>query len=212
MSFPRVASFKTAEAFRDRLRALQIALPLDEELLAAPDSPLAQPLVLPLAESCANDQCAARPVEFVIGNRWCILPMEGWDGTSDGRPTEHVRRRWRRFGESGAKLIWGGEAVAVEHAGRANPRQLLLSPATVGEIAALREELVAAHAEKFGSTDDLYVGLQLTHSGRFAKPNDDARPEPRVLYRHPILDEKVAKSGMPHVLTDDEIRSIIDRF
>lgn len=27
-----------------------------------------------------------------IGNRWTILPMEGWDGTDDGRPTDLVRR------------------------------------------------------------------------------------------------------------------------
>jgi 2,4-dienoyl-CoA reductase-like NADH-dependent reductase (Old Yellow Enzyme family) len=194
--YPRIASLKTIEALRQRLDELQIDLPLDEVLLSAPDSPLAQPLAAPA----------------VIGNRWCILPMEGWDGTPDGRPTEHVRRRWRRFGESGAKLIWGGEAVAVEHAGRANPRQLLLTSATAPEIASLREDLVVAHAHQFGSTDDLYVGLQLTYSGRFAKPNDDARPEPRVLYRHPILDAKVSKDGPPHVLTDDEIRSIIQRF
>ncbi|MBK6971204.1 MAG: hypothetical protein IPH29_19380 [Candidatus Microthrix sp.] len=55
-----------------------------------------------------------------MGNRFCALPMEGWDGTTDGAPTDLVARRWRRFGESGAKLIWGGEAVAVHPDGRAN--------------------------------------------------------------------------------------------
>ena len=49
-----------------------------------------------------------RPRPLVrLGNRWAILPMEGWDGTADGRPTDLVRRRWRRFGESGAKLDLG---------------------------------------------------------------------------------------------------------
>jgi NADPH2 dehydrogenase len=202
MSYPRVASFKTADAFRSRLSELAIDLPFDEELLAAPDSPLAQPLSWQTHSGGST----------TIGNRWCILPMEGWDGTQDGRPSEHVRRRWRRFGESGAKLIWGGEAVAVEHAGRANSRQLLIGPQTVKEIASLREELVAAHAANFGGTGDLYVGLQLTHSGRFAKPNDDATPEPRVVYRHPLLDAKVSKNGPPHVLADEEVRAIVDRF
>ena len=46
--------------------------------------------------------------------------MEGWDGTTTGGMTDDVRRRWQRFGESGAKLIYGGEAMAVR-AGR--PRQ-----------------------------------------------------------------------------------------
>ena len=50
--------------------------------------------------------------------------MEGWDGTRDGMPTELTRRRWQRFGRSGAGWIWGGEAVAVRADGRANPHQL----------------------------------------------------------------------------------------
>ncbi len=51
--------------------------------------------------------------------------MEGWDGTTEGYPTELTKRRWKRFGQSGAKLIWGGEATAVVADGRANPRQLM---------------------------------------------------------------------------------------
>src|SRR5256885_12597914 len=33
-------------------------------------------------------------------------------------------RRWQHFGESGAKLMWGGEAFAVQGDGRANPNQI----------------------------------------------------------------------------------------
>ncbi len=63
-----------------------------------------------------------------IGNRLAVNPMEGWDGELDGRPSENTVRRWRRFGVSGAKLIWGGEAVAVRPDGRANPNQLVMAP------------------------------------------------------------------------------------
>ena len=70
--------------------------------------------------------------------------MEGWDGTTDGSPSDLTRRRWRHFGLSGAKLIWGGEAVAVRPEGRANPHQLMLTPATTRAIGALRDELLAA--------------------------------------------------------------------
>ena len=63
--------------------------------------------------------------------------MEGWDGTADGEPSDLTTRRWERFGISGAKLIWGGEAVAVQHDGRANPNQLVLTPQTHGAIAGL---------------------------------------------------------------------------
>ena len=71
--------------------------------------------------------------------------MEGWDGTHVGEPSDLTRRRWKRFGSSGAKLIWGGEAVAVRHDGRANPNQLLMSQTHEPALASLREDLVAAH-------------------------------------------------------------------
>ena len=41
-------------------------------------------------------------------------------------PSDKTLRRWHRFGRSGAKLIWGGEAFAVRADGRANPNQLFL--------------------------------------------------------------------------------------
>src|SRR5262245_25189533 len=96
--FRRVASIKNADEFRARLAELEIELPFDEALKSGRESPLAQPI---------------ERGGLTAGNRWAVLPMEGWDGTSDGKPTELTKRRWGRFGRSGAKLIWGGEAVAV---------------------------------------------------------------------------------------------------
>src|SRR5206468_3738447 len=115
-----------------------------------------------------------------IGNRWAVQPMEGWDGTATGGATDDVRRRWQRFGESGAKLIYGGEAMAVRPDGRANPNQLIISEENKRDLAELREILRRAHKERCDNTDDLVIGLQLTHSGRFCKPNDKFRMEPRV--------------------------------
>ncbi|MEM9354144.1 MAG: NADH:flavin oxidoreductase [Planctomycetota bacterium] len=197
MKFPKIASLKTPDAFRGHVASLGIDLPFDESVVSGPSSPLALPITVG---------------EGTVGNRFCILPMEGWDGTSDGRPTDLLRRRWRRFGESGAKLIWGGEAVAVRHDGRANPNQLLLNESTVGEIESLRLELEAAHLMHFGSSDDLLVGLQLTHSGRFARPSEKTRPEPRIAYRHPVLDRRVGVIDDGPVLTDDELAQLAEHF
>ena len=195
--FPRVASLKTAAAFRDRLRALNLALEFDDSLEPAASSPLAKPFELDGVR---------------VGNRFCILPMEGWDGTADGEPSDLTRRRWEHFGISGAKLIWGGEAVAVQHDGRANPRQLTLTPRTHRAIANLRETLIAAHRERFGANadGDLFVGLQLTHSGRYSQPNVHKRPEPRAAYAHPILDKRFP-TGVP-LMTDDDMDRLVDRF
>jgi 2,4-dienoyl-CoA reductase-like NADH-dependent reductase (Old Yellow Enzyme family) len=197
MKYPGVSSLKTAAEFRDRLRALGIDLPLDEVLETGPDAPLARP---------------CHRAAGTIGNRFAILPMEGWDGTEDGRPSDLTRRRWRHFGQSGAKLIWGGEAVAVRPDGRANPNQLLLTDATLADIAGLRQLLLLVHREHFGSTDDLLVGLQLTHSGRFSCPREKRRPEPRVLYRHPYLDCRVGVGDDRPVLSDDDIARLTDDF
>ena len=65
--------------------------------------------------------------------------MEGWDCERDGKPSENTKRRWRRFGLSGAKLIWGGEACAVRPDGRANPKQLMMTADSQSEIAGLRD-------------------------------------------------------------------------
>ena len=138
--------------------------------------------------------------------------MEGWDGTPDGEPTDLTIRRWRNFGASGAKLVWGGEAVAVREDGRANPNQLLLVEATRGGIARLRESLVRTHREHFGpdADADLFVGLQLTHSGRFARPHAKHRPEPLAAYSHPLLDRRFA--GRVRLVTDSDLARLVDYF
>ncbi len=73
--------------------------------------------------------------------------MEGWDATDDGRPTDLVRRRWKRFGASGAALIWGGEAVAVHPDGRANPHQLCIGEHSAEDLGDLRQLLTTARTE-----------------------------------------------------------------
>ncbi|MEL7496388.1 MAG: NADH:flavin oxidoreductase [Planctomycetota bacterium] len=194
-TFPRIAKLNSLEKFKQHVASLGMNIPTTE-----PDQALSR-----LATSLPNKTMGS------IGNRFCILPMEGWDGTTDGLPTELTRRRWQRFGASGAKLIWGGEAVAVRHDGRANPNQLVLNESTVSAISELRQILVEEHLEKFDSIDDLCIGLQLTHSGRFARPNQKDRLEPKTAYRHEILDRRF---NVPDdaILSDDELKLLIDDF
>ena len=198
-AYPKIAQMKTADAFRSRLAELQLDVPVDDSILTAEqNSPLAEPL---------------RIGRFTVGNRWCIHPMEGWDAHRDGSPSEHTLRRWRRFGESGAKWIWGGEAAAVQPDGRANPNQTMAIPENRAGLAALLEQLRSAHRRGFGRDDDLLVGLQLTHSGRFCRPHDK-RLEPRIAYHHPLLDEKFGIDPRDDsiVWTDAEIERLIDRY
>ena len=195
----KVAQLKSVDAFREHLRSLGISLPVDHGILTARNgSPLAAPLSL-----------AGR----TIGNRWCIHPMEGWDANRDGSPSVHTLRRWKHFGLSGAKWIWGGEAAAVQEDGRANPHQTLATPANRDGLAALLQELRAAHRERFGDCNDLLVGLQLTHSGRYSKP-DPGPLQPRIAYHHPLLDQRVgiaADDDRP-LWTDAALEQLIERY
>ncbi|NOY41892.1 MAG: NADH:flavin oxidoreductase [Planctomycetes bacterium] len=197
MSYRRIASLKTADSFLEYVAELGLQLPCDRQLEVDTGQLLD-----------ASFEIDGHPV----GNRFSILPMEGWDGELDGTPSENTRRRWRRFGASGAKLIWGGEAVAVEHAGRANPNQLWLNESNKRAFVSLREELVQQHEQAMGDSSDLLVGLQLTHSGRFARPNDHHVLEPQILYRHPVLDQRFHLDAKQPLLEDSDIKRIVEAF
>jgi len=196
--FKRVGTIATVEDFVAYCQELGIELPCDNEIQSSPESPLASAIDVGMGKK--------------IGNRFAIHPMEGWDGTRDGKPTEHTIRRWKRFGQSGAKLIWGGEAVAVHPDGRANPNQLMINQETRNDLAHLRQTLIDAHREQTGDTKDLLIGLQLTHSGRFAKPNCSDTHEPLIAYRHPLLDQRVGVINDDAILTDEQLREIIACF
>ncbi len=192
-----VGGVRDAGAFKQHLREHGVAIPCDDEVASGGDSPLARPFHL-------NG--------VTIGNRFAIHPMEGWDGSLDGRPSDLTVRRWRNFGRSGAKLIWGGEAVAVRQDGRANPNQLLIGEHTRDDLARLRDALVSEHRRVTGSIDGLIIGLQLTHSGRYSRPNPGGLAEPRILYHHPFLDKRLGLPDDYPLLSDGDIREIIDAF
>lgn len=196
----RIPTLKTVADFRAHVAALGVDLPCEDQIVAGGTSPLAQAV----GGVMINGKR--------MGNRWAVHPMEGWDGTTTGGVTPEMLRRWQRFGESGAKLIYGGEAMAVRPDGRANPNQIIITEENKAGIASLRETLVKAHEERYGKTDDLVIGFQLTHSGRFCKPNDKKRLEPRVAFRHPILDRKFNVTSDAQMFTDAEIEELIQSY
>ena len=189
--YRRIAQLKTTDAFRAYLAQLGIEIAFDEKMETGPDAPLAQSYTL-------QDG-------FTIGNRFCVQPMEGWDATTTGKPSALTHRRWQRMGESGAKLLWGGEAVAVCPDGRDNDNQMILISENLPEIQALRKTMVDAHEARYETHSDLLVGIQLVHSGRFSK-------KPAILYHHPYLDAKKDLAPDYPLLTDAEIRQIIQRY
>lgn len=183
--YTQIKKLDSPGALRDHLSSVGASLAVDDSV--DPTGPLADAVTF-------TDGSAG---SFTIPNRFAVLPMEGWDGTTSGAPTDLVRRRWSRFGTSGCGLVWG-EATAVVPEGRANPNQLVLDELTVDEIAALRDLLA----------DDQVTGLQLTHSGRWCRP--DETPAPRPAQRHPVLDHRTPTPG--DLLSDDDLDALAERF
>ena len=188
---------RTVEAFREHLCGLDPAFDCGPELLG-PEGPLARPATI---------------FGRAAGNRFAVHPMEGWDGNRDGSPSDLTRRRWRRFGLSGAKLIWGGEAVAVVPEGRANPNQLFMDGERLDDcvawLEALRAEILAGHEESGVGGDPPIIGLQLTHSGRLSRPDPPpALPRPLRAQVHPILDARLAKAAERPLVSDEQLEEI----
>jgi NADPH2 dehydrogenase len=189
----RYFKYKTSPALVDDARKLGLELRLSEDL-----SPLLRPI-----------KVGGR----TVGNRLAIQPMEGCDAERDGSPGELTFRRFRRFGAGGAKLIWG-EACAVVPEGRANPRQLVINTTTAGAIGRLCSATRSAHIDENGHADDLLIGLQLTHSGRysFALPimaQHDPLLDPRT-----VLDKATGATADAYsrLISDDELDRLQDQY
>jgi 2,4-dienoyl-CoA reductase-like NADH-dependent reductase (Old Yellow Enzyme family) len=200
-SFRLPASFPDSQSFRARLKEI------DPEL-DCKDS------------TSADSRAMASPFEFEgrqLLNRWAVHPMEGWDGTTDGNPTDDTLRRWFNFGLSGAALVWGGEAFAVCPEGRANPNQLHQGshPDPAVGLKKLMAELRRGQSlANFGDSKPVglpvmqtLVGLQLTHSGRWSRPTIDG-PAPRTVFRHELLDQRAGIDSNEQLLSDDELAAL----
>ena len=185
--YTQVKKLTDVGTFRGHLASLGVEIPIDDRV--DPNGVLAEPMTI--TDASAGTKC--------VPNRWAVLPMEGCDAEPDGRPSDLVRRRWSRFATSGAGLVWG-EATAVRPDGKANPRQLVLDETTVDDIAGLRASLDPSQV----------TVLQLTHSGRYARPTADGSA-PRILYRHPLLDARVGADDS-HVFGDAELDGFVEQF
>jgi 2,4-dienoyl-CoA reductase-like NADH-dependent reductase (Old Yellow Enzyme family) len=138
---------------------------------------------------------------FQIPNRLVVQPMEGYDSQSDGSPSPLTKRRYLRYAEGGSGIIWF-EAVAVTPEGRSNPNQLWIHKETLKAFSELVNDSKKT-AHKSGN-QPLFV-IQLTHSGRYSRP--DGKAKPLVAAVNPVLDKK-----QPTVLTDDDLGKIQDQY
>ena len=155
-----------------------------------------------------------------IPNSLAVHPMEGCDGDRSGKPGQLTLRRYERFAAGGAGLIWG-EATAVVPEGRANPRQLWLHDESRNAFAAMVGLIRAAAAHELGTRQRPILVAQLTHSGRYSKP--DGAPAPIIAvrdpYRDPLSPEPTPTGDRPSkiaddsaIVTDEYLDLLIDKY
>ena len=143
-------------------------------------------------------------------NALAVLPMEGCDANPDGSPSELMERRYLRYANGGAGLIWW-EACAILHEGRANPLQKMLTVDNIGKFAALLEKTNRAAADTNGSGHKPVNILQMTHSGRYSRPNGHSF-EPVIVQHDPLLDPRVGINESAPVVTDEYLEGLVESY
>jgi len=146
---------------------------------------------LPLSENTKILNEELKINNRLIPNRIAIHPMEGADAEADGTPSELTKRRYKRFANGGAGLIWL-EAIAVDKAGRANESQLYLKQENLAQFKDLIKLI------KTESEVDPYTVAQLTHSGRFGENNI-------IAFNDQELDPVSIAENDFHIITDEEL-------
>lgn len=141
-----------------------------------------------------------------ISNRVAYQAMEGCDGTPDGKPDTLTKRRYGRFAAGGPGIIWI-EATAVMKEGRANPRQLYLDENNLDDFAALCEHIKSICMKENGF--EPFVAVQLTHSGRYSKPN--GTPAPLIAVHNAVFEEKNPLSESC-IVSDDYLDKLCEKL
>ncbi|TDO93913.1 2,4-dienoyl-CoA reductase-like NADH-dependent reductase (Old Yellow Enzyme family) [Halanaerobium saccharolyticum] len=146
---------------------------------------------LPLTENVEILKKEIKLDDLDIPNRIAIHPMEGADANLDGTPSDLTRRRYKRFANGGAGLIWL-EAIAVNDSGRANNSQLYLNKDNLSPFKRL-VDLINSESKV-----DPYLVAQLTHSGRFGKNKI-------IAFRDKYIDSISIEENDFHIITDSEL-------
>lgn len=182
-------SFKNETELQDKISELDVNITLTDDF-----SPLAKNVRIGTKEA---------------PNSIAVLPMEGCDSNSDGSPSDLTYRRYKRFASGGAGLLWW-EANTIVKEGKANPRAMMLTKENKGEFVKLLEECRISAIETMGEDHKPINILQLTHSGRYSRPEGEAAP---IIPQHdPQLDPRVGVSEDDPVVSDEYLDSLIDKY
>ena len=183
--------YKSIEEINSELRKLGIQLPISDEIEVLKE----------------NVHIGNR----IVQNRLTIQPMEGFDAELDGSPTELTYRRYLRYAEGGAGLIWF-EATAITKESRSNRHQLLLSEVNVDKFRDLvikTRERCNATLKKLGFKKECMLVLQLNHSGRYSTKEGEKYPIRAFEFKE-LDDALKVNQNMGKMITDTELKGLED--
>ncbi|MFW5857025.1 MAG: NADH:flavin oxidoreductase [Planctomycetota bacterium] len=178
---------KSLDDLRRALEARGLSLPIDEDL------------------ACLGDSVSLG--DRILANRFAVHPMEGFDADREGVPGELAFRRYRRYAAGGSTLIWF-EATAVVPEARSNPHQFHLNDRNVEAYTRLVDATRTAARDAHGH--EIVCILQLTHSGRYSKP--DGIPRPIIGHHSPVLDPQHNLPADYPIISDDALDALQERF
>ncbi len=184
MAKHQVFSYRSSKELLEEASRLGVHLPFQESI-----APLFEPLAIGGKK---------------LPNRFAIQPMEGFDSEATGAPGTFTLRRYKRYSAGGSGLIWF-EATCVCEAGKSNPRQMTLTKHSLPAIRELVEQTRETAIKNWKS--DPYLVLQITHSGRYAKPS--GKPLRKAACFNPYLDK--TGEGLVYY-SDRELEDLIEVF
>jgi NADPH-dependent glutamate synthase beta subunit-like oxidoreductase/2,4-dienoyl-CoA reductase-like NADH-dependent reductase (Old Yellow Enzyme family) len=190
---PNAFSFRGIEALKNEIRRLGIDIPVQDDV---------QNDIMLLMQSLTIEG-------KTVPNRFCLQPMEGCDGESDGSPGELTYRRYIRFARGGSGMIWV-EATAVVSEGRANLRQLWITDKNLPAFKKLADDIRANAVDENGNSIKPFLILQLTHSGRYSKP--EGKPKPMIFHHSPVLDPTHNLDAGYPLVTDEYLDELQKKF
>lgn len=176
--------FETSAELLKKAEDLRIELPFQES-------------IAPLFE---NIEVGSKKVP----NRMAVQPMEGFDAEADGSTGELTTRRYQRYAQGGSGLIWF-EATSVVPEGRSNPRQLMMSTRNLDSFKRLIEQTRRNAYQVYAH--EVFLVLQLTHCGRYSKP--EGKPVPQAACLNPYLDKQSEKVK---ILSDSDLDRLQDKY
>lgn len=183
-------NFKTLEEVKAKLEELHVNMDLQEDL-----TPLRTPV---------------KVGKKMAPNAFAVLPMEGCDSNTDGSPSNLVKQRYMNLAGGGYGMIWW-EANAVVLEGRANEHQMMLTASNRSRFAALIDEVNKEAAKKNGAEHKPLHILQLTHSGRYSRP-EGHKGRPIIPQHDPILDSRSNVTDNTPLVTDEYLDALIERY